>query len=222
MKTHPFPYWLPVTEKPKPAGYGRMFAMTGRRAAARRRQFGLHTHQTVSRSIPLIISPHSKVGYKRMRFLDSIGCMSRAASPRSHVGPIIRRKFHDLDQAHQSPIAKQALERIGALYGIERQIRGRPPDERREVRHARARPVLDSLHVWLKEMLSKVSKKSELADAIHYALGRWTPFAPVLRRWPPGNRQQRGRTCSALCRLGPEELSVCRIQRRRRTCRRDV
>src|SRR3989442_15408918 len=113
-----------------------MFAMTGRRAAARRRQFGLHTHQTVSRSIPLIISPHSKVGYKRMRFLDSIGCMSRAASPRSHVGPIIRRKFHYLDQAHHSPNENQALVRTAALYGIAVQIRVALPDERLNGGHA--------------------------------------------------------------------------------------
>jgi transposase len=31
----------------------------------------------------------------------------------------VRRKFHDLYQAHRSPIAKEALERIGPLYGIE-------------------------------------------------------------------------------------------------------
>jgi hypothetical protein len=41
----------------------------------------------------------------------------------------VRRKFHDLYETHQSPIAKEALERIGVLYGIEREIRGRPPDE---------------------------------------------------------------------------------------------
>src|SRR5262249_8940054 len=88
----------------------------------------------------------------------------------------VRRKFHDLYKTHQSPVAKEALEQIAALYGIEQEIRGRPPEERREVRHARARQLLDSLQVWLKEMLSKVSKKSALADAIHYALDRWTPL----------------------------------------------
>ncbi len=35
----------------------------------------------------------------------------------------VRRKFHDLYQAHRSPIAKEALERIGQLYGIEQEIR---------------------------------------------------------------------------------------------------
>ena len=86
----------------------------------------------------------------------------------------VRRKFHDLYEAHASPIAKEALERIAALYAIEREIRGRPPDERRQIRDSRARPLLDSLHTWMQASLSKLSRKSEVALAIHYALGRWT------------------------------------------------
>jgi transposase len=46
--------------------------------------------------------------------------------------------------------------------------------ERRQIRNARARPLLDSLHVWLKACLSKLSKKSDVTLAIHYALERWT------------------------------------------------
>lgn len=86
----------------------------------------------------------------------------------------VRRKFYDLYQAHASPIAEEALQRISALYAIEEEIRGRPPDERKQVRNARARPLLDSLNAWLKDSLFKLSKKSEVTAAIHYALGRWT------------------------------------------------
>jgi transposase len=88
----------------------------------------------------------------------------------------VRRKFHDLYEAHQSPIAKEALERIGALYGIEREIRGRPPEERKKVRNDRARPLLDDMKSWFKTLLTKLSKKSDVTTAIHYALGRWTPL----------------------------------------------
>src|SRR5579864_3228050 len=49
-----------------------------------------------------------------------------------------RRKFHDLEQAHGSPLAREALERIAALYAVEDEIRGRPPDERKQIRQARA------------------------------------------------------------------------------------
>lgn len=86
----------------------------------------------------------------------------------------VRRKFYDLHQAHQSPIASEALQRIGMLYAIEEQIRGRAPDERRDVRNARALPLLESLQQWLQMTLSKVSRKSDAASAITYALGRWT------------------------------------------------
>jgi transposase len=88
----------------------------------------------------------------------------------------VRRKFHDLYEAHASPIAKEALERIAALYGIEKEIRGRPPDERKQVRNQRARSLLEDLKRWFKECLTKLSKKSDVAVAIHYALGRWTPL----------------------------------------------
>ncbi len=85
----------------------------------------------------------------------------------------VRRKFYDLEQAHASPVAREALVRIGALYGIEEQIRGRPPEQRHEVRQAQAQPLLDALRQWFEEILSKLSRKSETTAAIRYALSRW-------------------------------------------------
>jgi len=85
----------------------------------------------------------------------------------------VRRKFYDLQQAHASPVASEALQRIAALYGIEKEIRGRPPDERREVRNQRARPLLESLHQWFETTLLKLSRKSDTTAAIRYALGLW-------------------------------------------------
>jgi transposase len=89
----------------------------------------------------------------------------------------IRRKFYDLMEAHRSPIATEAVERIGALYGIEKEIRGRPPDERREVRNTRSRPLLNAMRAWLETSLPKLSQKSDTSAAIHYALARWDTFA---------------------------------------------
>jgi len=85
----------------------------------------------------------------------------------------VRRKFYELQQAHASPIATDAIERIGQLYRIENEIRGRLPDERREIRNARACPVLDSLHEWLEASLAKLSRKSDTAAAVRYALTLW-------------------------------------------------
>lgn len=85
----------------------------------------------------------------------------------------VRRKFYDLVVAHKSQTAAEALERIGALYAIEKEIRGRSPEERREIRSERAWPLLESLKRWLEAMLCKLSRKSDTALAVRYALGRW-------------------------------------------------
>jgi hypothetical protein len=91
----------------------------------------------------------------------------------------VRRKFYDLEQAHASPLAREALERIAALYSIEDEIRGRPPDERRLVRQTRACPLLQSLHDWFEVSLTKLSRKSDTTAAIRYALTLW----PALTRY---------------------------------------
>src|SRR5262249_25845252 len=85
----------------------------------------------------------------------------------------VRRKFYDIQVAHKSAVAMEALERIAALYAIEKKIHGCSAEERRVVRNERSRPLLESLKQWLDEILAKVSKKSATAMAVRYALGRW-------------------------------------------------
>ena len=80
----------------------------------------------------------------------------------------VRRKFYDLYVAHKSPVAAEALERIQR-----KEIRGRLPDQRHEIRNARSRPSMESLKQWMEETLLKLSKKSLTTKAIRYALGRW-------------------------------------------------
>jgi hypothetical protein len=85
----------------------------------------------------------------------------------------VRRKFVNLYELHQSGVAKEVLDRIGALYEIEKEIRGRSPVERRAVRQKRSRPLLDALALYLRDMLRTLSQKSAMAKAIRYALSRW-------------------------------------------------
>jgi len=99
--------------------------------------------------------------YKGGRVTESL-CMSH-----------VRRPFYDLYEAHKSAVAKEALERIAALYTIEEEIRGRAAEERRAVRTARSKPLLESMKKWFEETLDKLSKKSDTTRAIHYALDRW-------------------------------------------------
>jgi transposase len=84
-----------------------------------------------------------------------------------------RRKFFEIHAATDSPVALEALERIGALYKIEAEIRGRAPDERRAARQARALPQLTGLNAWLHATVRKASRKSAIASAIGYTLSRW-------------------------------------------------
>ncbi|AZG76614.1 IS66 family transposase [Methylocystis rosea] len=85
----------------------------------------------------------------------------------------VRRRFYDLAAAGQAPIAKEALTRIGALYAVEKDIRGRNADERRAARLDKSRPIVDALKPWLREKLALISQKTKLAEAIRYALSRW-------------------------------------------------
>jgi len=74
---------------------------------------------------------------------------------------------------HASPITTEAINRIGALYGIEEDVRGKPVELRREIRQARARPLLDDMRSWMEKSLRQLSTKSETAGAIRYALSHW-------------------------------------------------
>ena len=91
----------------------------------------------------------------------------------------VRRGFWDEWASHKATIAKQALDRIGALFDIERPIAGARPDIRRAVRQRTARPRIDELAVWLDAQLAKIPGKSDLAGAVRYARSRW----PALTRY---------------------------------------
>ena len=84
-----------------------------------------------------------------------------------------RRKFYELFEGKRSPIAKEALDRIRALYAIEESVRGKSPDERLASRQRDAGPLLKGLETWLRSTLNTVSAKSDIAAAINYSLKRW-------------------------------------------------
>jgi transposase len=84
-----------------------------------------------------------------------------------------RRKFHDIHVIHASPITTEAISRIGALYGVEEDVRGKPAELRCSVRQTRAKPLLDDLRSRMEKSLRSLSTKSETAGAIRYALSHW-------------------------------------------------
>jgi len=109
----------------------------------------------------------------------STRCLTTARSVEAACWAHARRKFHDLHAARPTALTTEALRRIAELYVIEAEIRGKPPDERRQVRQARSRPLLDELEHWLRTTLDTLSRKSDTAAAILYALKLW----PALLRY---------------------------------------
>jgi transposase len=85
-----------------------------------------------------------------------------------------RRPFYEFFVSTQSPIAAEALARIGKLYEIEAAIRGHPAEHRRAVRQERSRPIVEELHAWLQEQLPHLSGTSPLGKAMRYALRHWS------------------------------------------------
>ena len=84
-----------------------------------------------------------------------------------------RRRFYDIAKGGNAPIATEVLRRIGELYAIEAEIRCSDADQRRAVRQARSKGLVEELETWLKEQLARISKSSELAKHIRYGLNHW-------------------------------------------------
>ena len=92
----------------------------------------------------------------------------------------VRRKFFDVHAAQGSAIAAEALERIAALYAIEKEARGQPPERRVAICRAKAAPHLDEFERWLQTQLPKLSAKTPLAAAIRHALTRLKRLRPYI------------------------------------------
>ncbi len=115
----------------------------------------------------------------------------------------VRRKFVDVFKSQGSVIAEEAIKRIAALYGIEKDVRGQLPEARADLRQEKAKPLLNELETWLGAQLPKISGKSELAKAIRYALTRLPKLRPYLDHGIleiDNNSAERSMRCVALGR----------------------
>ena len=87
-----------------------------------------------------------------------------------------RRKLIKAAPKKGSPIVDAALLRIAALYKVEDAIRGSDPDHRRAVRQDLSRPLVDEFFTWLATQAARVSRKSDLGEAMAYMLKRQDGF----------------------------------------------
>lgn len=84
-----------------------------------------------------------------------------------------RRKFFDLHKANNSPMAFEALQRIGNLYAIEAEGKDLTIAERQQLRVDKSLPELETLHDWLVQTRAQTANGSGSAKALDYTLKRW-------------------------------------------------
>lgn len=121
-------------------------------------------------------------GYKGFLHADAYAGYKELYAPRIVGAPLIfhvacmahaRRYFFDAFEETKSPVAAEALRRIGELYAIEAEINGKPADVRLAERQTRAVPLLAAMKEWLEAERQRLSKKTGVAKAIKYSLTRW-------------------------------------------------
>lgn len=118
-------------------------------------------------------------GYKQLfGEVTELGCWAHA-----------RRKFFDAHHASASPLAAEALRRIGELYAIEAKLRALDDHVRQRERRRHLAPKLDELKRWLDDLRPKVLGNSGLARAVDYTLRRWSALVRILDdgAWPIDN-----------------------------------
>jgi transposase len=98
--------------------------------------------------------------------ITHVACMAHA-----------RRELFKVHETTKSPIAEEALRRIGELYAIEAAITGQSSEQRHAARQARSKPLLEALHDWMLQQRRRLSGKSTLGKALQYALSRWDALA---------------------------------------------
>ena len=78
------------------------------------------------------------------------------------------------------PIALEAVQRLDALFDIERAINGQAAATRLVARQEHSAALMADLHDWLHAQLARLSRNHDLAKAINYMLRRWPAFTRFL------------------------------------------
>ena len=91
-----------------------------------------------------------------------------------------RRKFDELVKDNLSPVGTQAIQRIAALYQIERQAKGCSAEDRQAIRQSSSKPLCEDLHEWLELERKRVPEGSATAKAIACSLNRWDALIAYL------------------------------------------
>ena len=83
-----------------------------------------------------------------------------------------RRKFFDLHKANDSPMAFEALRRIGNLYAIEAMCKDLTIEARQQLQEEKSMAELEVLHDWLVQTRAQTANGGGSAKALDYTLKR--------------------------------------------------
>ena len=85
----------------------------------------------------------------------------------------MKRKVIDAEKAAPE-IAREAVERVRALYAVERKCKDASVEERLKLRQQQSAPMLAQLREQLLSWKEQLLPKHPMAEAVNYALGQWT------------------------------------------------
>jgi transposase len=132
---------------------------------------GIHP-QTELKSFTGLLQADGYAGYEKLYVgggIQEVACWAH-----------FRRKIFENHQTSPTPLTTELLERIAGLYRIEDEVRGQPPDIRRQHRQKRSRPLVDELCSVIDDALRRLSPKSAMAKALAYGRKRWTALTRFL------------------------------------------
>jgi transposase/uncharacterized coiled-coil protein SlyX len=132
---------------------------------------GVHP-QTELKTFTGLLQADAYAGYEKLYVGDRIQEVACWAH--------FRRKIFENHQTSPTPLTTDLLERITALYRIEEEVRGQPPDLRRQHRQEKTVPLVDELRVVIDDALRRLSPKSAMAKALAYGRRRWDALARFL------------------------------------------
>lgn len=114
---------------------------------------------------------------------DGYNALSKTPMIQGHAAcwAHVRRKFVEATHGRKhTAAAHQMVALIGKLYEVERAIKEKTPEERKEIRQAQAKPLVEKIKVWLDGKVGQVLPKSQLGGAIAYTLGLWPKLLTYL------------------------------------------
>ena len=111
--------------------------------------------------------------------ITEAGCWAHARRKFFELADIAS-KARDRTSAVISPLAFEAVQRMDAIFALERSITGHPPEARVAARRREIAPLVNDFVDWMTRQRGKLSRHNEVAKAMDYMLKRIAVFTRFL------------------------------------------